>query len=68
MQDVAAGEHYALELVELAKRLKMPHLFYQARLDACKKRGCPKATGSDPACWFSCGFYCKLGELATGRG
>ena len=61
-EDLAAGELYARELVEVMRVLRMPNLIYQAMLDRCRVSVLAKSQTD----WFFCGFCCMIGEIIIG--
>ena len=65
-EDVAAGERYAHELVEIMRVLNMPHLMYQAMVDCQAAHAA--AVAARQTDWFLCGFCCKFAEIALTGG
>ncbi len=62
-EDLAAGELYARELVEVMHVLRMPNLIYQAMIDRCKSGGHDVSAAKPQTDWFLCGFCCMIGEI-----
>ena len=67
-EDLAAGELYARELVEVMRVLRMPNLIYQAMLDRCKIGTRDVVMPKPQTDWFLCGFCCMIGEIIIGGG
>ena len=67
-EDLAAGELYARELVEVMRVLRMPNLIYQAMLDRCKIGTRDVVMPKPQTDWFFCGFCCMIGEIIISGG
>lgn len=66
-EDLAAGELYARELVEVMQVLRMPNLIYRAMLDRCSIRMVDLVASAQQTDWFFCGFCCMIGDILIGE-